>query len=122
MLSNTKKILIVDDEPDILYYLSFIIEESGYQVETAEGGNEAFVKFESGSFDLLITDIRMPEGDGITLIKKIRAMNKKIPIFCVSGYSEISNTELLDLGVNAVFGKPFNREKILKKLHDSLSI
>lgn len=122
MLNKIKKILIVDDEPDILDYLSFMIGQDGYQTETASGGIEGFNKFESNAFDLVITDIRMPEGDGITLIKEIRAINKSIPIFCVSGYSEISSTELLDLGVNAVFGKPFNREKILKKLHDSLSI
>jgi two-component system response regulator HydG len=115
------KILLVDDESDLLEYFSFIIERVGYKVETASGGNEAFKKFEAGAYDMVITDIRMPQGDGVSLIKNIRNINKSTPVFCVTGFSEITSAQLLDLGANAVFEKPINREKVLNQIQQTFS-
>ena len=109
-------ILIVDDEPDLREILSFDFERIGYQVDTAAGGTEAFEKFKKRAFDLVITDIRMPLGDGLTLLKDIKILKKAIPVICITGFSEVTSATMLEQGASGVFEKPFDR----KKLHQTV--
>ena len=66
-----KRLLIVDDEPDLREMLEFEFEMSGASVETAMNGRDALEKFKHQAFDLIISDIRMPGGDGVELIKNL---------------------------------------------------
>lgn len=120
--SNLKKntsdfrVLIVDDEPDLLEMLAYDLESAGYKIETASGGNQALVKFKNNSYDLVITDIRMPDGDGLSLLKNVKAINADIPVLCITGFSDSSNQSIMNMGAFAVLEKPFD----FKALHSTL--
>jgi CheY-like chemotaxis protein len=59
-----------------------------------------------------VTDIRMPGGDGIELLRKIKAANREFPVVVMSAYSDVSRNEAIELGADAVFSKPFNLENL----------
>jgi DNA-binding response OmpR family regulator len=98
-----------------------MLEHSGYKVETATGGSEAFKKFQSGSYQMVITDLRMPAGDGISLLKNIRSIDSTTPVLCVTGFSEIPCSEIIQMGANAVLDKPLNTEIIINTIKENLN-
>ena len=104
-------ILIVDDEPDLREILSFDFERMGYRVDTAAGGIEALAKFKENRYDLIITDIRMPQGDGLSLLKNLKLL-VDVPVICITGFSELSISSILEMGALGVFEKPFDRKKL----------
>ena len=86
------KILVVDDDAFVRDMLGFILESSGYDVETAENGVEALLKYRQGSeVSLIISDMDMPEMDGLTLIREVRKLgaDPETPIIILTGNSEI---------------------------------
>jgi PAS domain S-box-containing protein len=91
MNSPATKILIVDDDIFVREMLSSILEASGYTILTAENGLEALAKcIQDSSIDLIVSDVNMPEMDGLQLIKEIRKQGLEIPIIMVTGVSDIS--------------------------------
>ena len=79
--------MVVDDEPSIRAFIRIVLEREGYRTLEAEGGRSAWAAVESldGRLDLLITDIQMPEGDGLTLARAVSQAYPSIPILLVSG-------------------------------------
>lgn len=73
-----KKILLVDDEESILQTYALLLEENGYHVVTANCGRKALEEFLSQSFDLVITDLAMPDVDGFTFIEKVIAVQNNL--------------------------------------------
>jgi CheY-like chemotaxis protein len=105
------RILVVDDETDFRDALAFSFKRKGYQVICASNGNEAYELIQKGSIDVVISDIRMPGGDGIELLERTRSGNYAVPIvLLVTGYAEISTEDALEKGAEALFGKPFDRK------------
>ena len=88
-MSGKKKILIVDDEQDILTYLSILLEDNGYATALAKDGEEALKQVEAVGPDLITLDISMPEKSGIRLYREVKADDrwKQIPIIIVTGVS-----------------------------------
>jgi signal transduction histidine kinase len=88
-----EKILIVDDEQDILQMLSKLLSQENYQVKTALGGEEAIAVFKSESepFDAVITDMRMPGLDGIGVIKALKEIDEYIEVIILTGYAALDN-------------------------------
>ncbi len=85
------KILVVDDDPFVLEMLTMILEGNGYTIVTAENGLEALGKaIADASIDLIVSDVNMPEMDGIQLIKELRSHGLDVPIIMVTGVSSIS--------------------------------
>ena len=84
----TSRILIVDDEKSVLFVLRSILEraENGYEVATASSGTEALERNGSNSFDLIITDMLMPEMDGVTLTEKLRSSAPKAAIVWMTAH------------------------------------
>lgn len=82
------KILFVEDDEGQLYLWSRVFEKLGYQVATAENGAEALNIFENDHINIIVTDINMPEMDGIELSKCIRRTNSMVPIIMVTGNVE----------------------------------
>lgn len=110
-------ILLVDDETDLRDVIAFDLKRKGYEVTTASGGQEAWEKLKTlKSIDLVITDIKMPQGDGLELLKNIVAHQPHLPVICLTGFAELSPEEILKLGAKAIFEKPFDR----KKFHELL--
>jgi len=71
-MSDNMKILVVDDEPIIIKSCETVLKSEGYNVESTLSGKDAILKMEQTPFDLVITDLKMPEVDGITLIRWIK--------------------------------------------------
>ena len=111
------KILIIDDDPLVLGYMKKLLIREGYNIVTASDGKIAKRIIESESFDMIITDILMPEIDGIEIITFIKKMNLDIKIITVSGGGKISGPEYLELtqglGAHLTFAKPFDEQEFL---------
>src|SRR5690349_17540626 len=79
--------LVVDDEPSIRAFIRMVLEREGYQTMEADGGRSAWAAVEAlgGRLDLLVTDIQMPDGDGLTLARAVSRAYPSVPILLVSG-------------------------------------
>ncbi|AEH23548.1 CheA signal transduction histidine kinase [Thermodesulfobacterium geofontis OPF15] len=118
-----KRILLAEDSPFFRGMIKNYLVGAGYEVETTENGKEALNRLFSGKFDLIITDLEMPEMDGFELIKEVRASPdyKNIPIIVVTSLAgEDVRRKVLDLGANAYEIK-LNREKLLEEIERLLS-
>lgn len=106
-MTKKSKILIVDDEIDILETLSFFLRKEGFEVDTAINGKEALSKIISLNFDGVVSDWMMPGMDGITLIKKVREEKIVIPFIFLSGHAD-SNEEkqMVNYGAYTLLHKP----------------
>lgn len=102
------RILLVDDEVDLLRPLQKNLELFDYQVNIASGGNEASVLFLKEDFDIIITDMNMPEGDGGSLLRKIKAVDINFPVICfLTNSSSEAIAEIYRQGADAILSKPF---------------
>ncbi|OQX85727.1 hypothetical protein B6D60_07360 [candidate division KSB1 bacterium 4484_87] len=84
-------VLVVDDDPQFRHLLDKALEKVGYTVMTAVDGVEAFDLFQKNKFDLVITDVLMPNVDGIELVKSIKNENPWVPVILISGFEEESS-------------------------------
>ena len=110
------RVLVVDDEPGIRAALEAILHQGGHKVVQAENGRRAQEVLSTESFDLVITDLQMPEMDGLALIKWINA-HKPAPIFLLTAFTQILETQkAYELGVNEFFSKPFSFSMITEAI------
>lgn len=110
---NKKSILIVDDDPEICETLSDILDEEGYHVVTACDGQEALDKIRKGSFNLVITDIKMPIMDGMALLKEIEKSHDDIEVIVITSYgNEGQQVEATRLGAYEYLSKPLNLDQL----------
>ncbi len=114
------RILVVDDEEQVRRVLRLVLERAGYEVDTAADGNEAVAIFYPSRHDVVITDIVMPEKEGIETIQELRQKSAGVRIIAISGGGRISPEEYLDwakrFGVHCTFTKPINRDELLDTL------
>ena len=100
-------ILIVDDEIDLREILTFGLEMQGYACRSASNGSEALAVVEAEAIDLVLSDVRMPGGDGIALVKAIRQSGRwQLPVILVSGFTEMPLEQVLANGAWAFLKKP----------------
>ena len=118
-----KRILIVDDDPDIRLSLLTFLEAQGYMCHEAENGHTALERLDSQDFDLIITDYQMPKMDGLELIKKLSEYPdyKGIPIIMISGsLDRYLHDQAFQAGVNAVLQKPYAGAELLSLVQRAL--
>ncbi|HXX81779.1 MAG TPA: response regulator, partial [Thermodesulfovibrionales bacterium] len=103
------RILVVDDEPVVVKSCERTLTPEGYKVDTASNGKEAIGKLGKDNFDLVITDLKMPDMDGIELIRWIRNSKPNIGVVVITGYpSQESIKEALGLRILDYLPKPFS--------------
>ncbi len=102
-----KCILILDDNIELLEYLKECFLECNFKVLVASNGKDGLKILKTNQIDFILTDIRMPEMDGVGFIKQVRLLNSKIPIIAMSGGSNVSEADILKSGANIFFLKPF---------------
>ena len=111
------KILVIDDEPAILLMLKKMLEKAGHEVDIASNGNEGIILFEKDKHDLLITDIIMPEKEGMETIIELRKKYPGLKIIAISGGGRINPEGYLPgaklLGAHMIFQKPLIQKEFL---------
>ena len=118
-----KEILIIDDNPDIRFLVSNILEEQNYKIRTAANYDQAVLEINKRLPDLAILDIKLdkPDKDGIDLLKLIIKKNKNIPVIMISGHATVKvAVEAIRLGAYEFIEKPFSKEKILNYVNRGL--
>jgi len=106
-------ILIVEDEQDMLLGLRKILSNQGYNVEIAGSGSAGLEKVQESDFDIVITDLKMPDVDGIELLRKVKEIHSDTMVIVITGYGTVENAvEAMKLGAYDYITKPFDAEHI----------
>ncbi|TAL01224.1 MAG: response regulator [Rhodospirillaceae bacterium] len=118
-------ILLVEDSHEVSLTVQEILSAAGHTVATAENGTQALARLKTGSFDLIISDIWMPEMDGIALLKAVRGAGNAIPVIVISGgapNAPLTYTAPLasTFGANEVLYKPFENRELLNAINRAL--
>lgn len=118
--NHVKKIALVDDEPNILLSLEFLVQRSGYSVKTAADGQSALQLVESWHPDLLVLDVNMPKMDGFEVCQILREKpdfeNLKIIMLTAKG-REVEREKGLAMGADDYVTKPFSTQEIMDKIN-----
>ena len=108
------RVLVVDDEASVRDLLSKTLALAEYDVDIAPDGRTALERLRIIPYDLLITDLKMPGVDGLTVIREARRLKPDIPVIIVTGFStEASAIEAVNLGVSGYLTKPFRVPRVL---------
>jgi CheY-like chemotaxis protein/glycine cleavage system H lipoate-binding protein len=112
-MKGEPNILVVDDEPIILQSCKRILNESGYDVETAPDGDDALKKITIGKFDLVLLDLKMPGMGGLTLLNRIKDYSPNIEIIVMTGYPSVQTVKYaIKSGAYDYIPKPFKPDTI----------
>ena len=114
-------ILVVDDEQSSRELLTNFLEGAGYKVVTAEDGRRALALLQEHQVSAIITDLRMPNVNGLRLIRELRENGDTIPILAVSGINRDQLMLAEDYGANVGLSKPMDRDELLKIVEQVLS-
>lgn len=115
------KILLIEDDIPFCKMLDSFLSRKGYVVETAFSAEEAKVKINQQGFDLVITDLRLPDYDGIELMTEIKHLNPETPVILMTGYSDVNTAvKAIKNGAADYISKPFNPEEVLLVVSNAL--
>jgi CheY-like chemotaxis protein len=121
---NPPRILVVDDVPDVTEMISLFLRHAGYQVSTAPSAQEALRQARARKFDMVISDIGMPQMNGYELAGELRALEKykRIPMIAVTGYSEYDDRgRAVRAGFNVHLTKPIDPAGLLNLIGELLA-
>ncbi len=116
----TKKILVVEDEPASLRILEYFLTHEGYKIAGAKDGLDAMELLAQSRFDLVISDVKMPRLDGLTLARHLVSTMPITPIFLMSAYHWDDMKDILKLGVPCL-KKPFSLNQLLSQIQKVLA-
>lgn len=131
--ASEKKILVVDDEPDVRNFLAACIEDAGFQVDTASDGAEALEKVQADPPDLMTLDMVMPRVSGINLMRQLRNMDQfaRLPVIVITAHAhdELGSEDIKGFNAFAsglrpryTMEKPVTPKKLVKAISDILSV
>ena len=116
-----RKVLIVDDEKAIRWSLGEAFRDQGYEVEEAENGKKCIKLFQNDPADIVILDLKLPDTDGIEVLKKLKAEDKDVPVIMMTAYGEVETAvEALKGGAYDFLLKPFQLEKMKIAIKNAL--
>jgi len=116
---DKKKILVVDDEKECCAFFENYLTMRGHLVDTAYNGRVAKDLLDKHTYDCIFFDCKMPELNGVELIKVIKEKNLKAKKIMISGYDLVNEDFAQDIGVDIFLGKPFSLEAVRKIIEDS---
>ncbi len=118
---KVKHVFFVDDEPKVCEVISETLEQLDLKVTCFAGGNECLEQLESHGCDLLITDLKMPEMDGLELMKKAKSLAPWMPVIVITGYGDIPMAvKTVKSGAVDFIEKPLEKETFLRKVQSIL--
>ncbi len=111
-------VLVVDDNDSIRESLTILLSLKGHRCESATNGIEALQKVKQSNFDIVITDLQMPEMDGVVLTRELRQLYPNLPVMIMTGQSDDSLLEsAISAGAKAFLSKPFGVSELIMGLH-----
>ena len=123
MVSDNELILVVDDAPDTVEVLRRNLELNGYRVATARGIADALAVLDRRSVDLVITDLRMPGGTGLDLVRHVRENHRDTDVLMITGYPSVATAvSAVRSGATNYLAKPFTDEELLHAVRDALAV
>lgn len=123
-MNNKKKILLVDDEQDMVYAVKMQLEAGGFRVLTAQDGQEGLDKARKENPDLIILDLMLPRIDGYKVCRMLKfdEKYKKIPVIIYTARAQEADEKLgYEVGADAYLTKPFDPKKLLAKINELLN-
>jgi DNA-binding response OmpR family regulator len=113
-------ILLVDDDPQVSEVLEMMLTQLGHQVTVANNGREALSSFEQGDFDMVITDLGMPDISGRDVAKAVKGMRPGTPVVLITGWGvQLDPEEMME--IDGVIAKPFSKEILSAQVGELLS-
>ena len=114
-------ILVVDDEPNYLVVLSELLKEEGFEVFTAQSGEDGLKIAKENDLDLIITDMRMPGMDGLELLKTVKSFNHDLPVIMVTAFGEVEKAVVaMKAGAYNYLAKPFSNDELLVNIRKAV--
>ncbi len=115
-------LLIVEDDFEMRDLLRKVLEKEGYRVSVAGDGHEALVLLSPGAFDLVVTDMLMPEDGGLELLQVIRETHPGLPVIIITAFGDWgSYSRALELGAAAFISKPLKMAELIGAIHTALA-
>jgi two-component system, NtrC family, response regulator len=122
-VSDSKTVLLIDDDDSLRRVVEYNLREEGYRVLTAADGATGLQAFQGETVDLVLTDVRMPEMDGLELLTRLKAMQPDLPVVMLTAHGTIdSAVEAMKLGASDYLRKPFNREQLKAAVRKTLEV
>lgn len=116
------RILLVDDDSTITTSFQMVLQNEGYDVDTASDGRQALERFERENYQLVILDIKLPDINGIEVARRIRKHNDDVRLVIVTGYPELEDSiETIELGIEEILLKPVNVEELIHVIRSTVS-
>jgi DNA-binding NtrC family response regulator len=117
-MANTKNltVLIVDDEPDIVELMEEEFRYFGFQTFSALCGNDAIKVLNTQKIDIVVSDFKMPNGNGMLVLNHVMKMQKPPCFYFVSGQADLSIDDALNAGARKFFSKPFDLDGLIKDI------
>lgn len=120
-MNSRQSILLVDDDPEFRKAMKKMFEKSGYNVTVAADGQEALEALSEESFDLIISDLRMPNLNGMELMEELKRRRINLPVIFITAYGEVeSYMDLMNLGAFEYINKPVKGQEILGVVRKAL--
>ncbi len=118
---ESARILVVDDDVSIRKSHEAVLKDNGYLVDVAENGKEAIAKSEAGLYNVALVDLRLPDMDGIELLRAMRETVPKMVKIIITGYPSLENAiEAVNRGADGYMVKPYVMEDLLRKIQEQL--
>lgn len=115
-------ILVVDDDRELCALCKEELEDEGFKVIIAYNGADAFSIYQAQEVDVILSDIKMPNGDGLKLIQKIKAQGQNTPLMVLmTGFAAIDDDDVYDMGVTKLYVKPLDVEEFVEDIIRFLS-
>ena len=117
------KILVVDNEAAPRQAITNVLKEAGYKVVNANNGLEALEIFKESKFDLVITGIKMPKMDGVTLLGHLKRIAPQTPVIVLTACAPLeTKRDAMQMGAHAYLIKPFDKEELLSTVKNALKV
>ncbi len=121
MIPPPAHIIVMEDETSVAQGIRMILKEKGYNVELAFTGNAALDTFNREGCDLLIADLRLPDIDGMDVIRQVKAKRPETEAIVITGYANVSSAvEAMKIGVHDYLPKPFTDDQLVNTVEDAL--
>jgi DNA-binding NtrC family response regulator len=117
-----ERVLLVDDDPGVSEVIGLLLEREGYAVSQAASRKHAITAVEERELDLVVTDLKLPDGTGLDVIAGVRARRPRLPIIMITSYSSMESAiDALRAGANDYVIKPFDNDEFLRAIARTLN-